>query len=180
VALDAKARTLRFLRPAMELDLGGIAKGHAVDLLAGRLRRAGMERFLVDFGGSSQLASGSPPGQAGWYLYLRPTWNDRLPMRKVVARDVSLSTSSNDQRFWVRDGRIHGHVLDPRTGLPTSHRGSVSVMAPSATLSDALATAFLVMGKEEAARLVDTRHEWTAVFYSPGDGWTEIGAEVAR
>jgi thiamine biosynthesis lipoprotein len=175
VALDAEARTLRFLRPAMEIDLGGVAKGYAVDLLAGRLHRAGVERFLVDFGGSSQLASGSPPGQDGWYLYLRPPWNDRLPMRKVVARDLSLSTSSNDQRFWVRDGRIYGHVLDPRTGLPTAHRGSVSVIAPSATLSDALSTAFLVLGLEEAARVVHTHPEWRAVFYSPRDGWREIG-----
>jgi thiamine biosynthesis lipoprotein len=178
VQLDTDGRTLRFLLPAMALDLGGIAKGYAVDLLAGRLRRAGVERFLVDFG-STQLASGSPPRQAGWYLYLRPTWNDRLPMRKVVARDASLSTSSNDQRFWVRDGRIYGHVLDPRTGLPTPHRGSVSVLAPSATLSDALSTAFLVMGREAAGRLLDTHRDWGAVFYSPRDGWTAIGAAEA-
>jgi thiamine biosynthesis lipoprotein ApbE len=174
--LDPAARTLRFRQPAMELDLGGIAKGYVVDLLAARLRRAGVERFLVDFGGSSQLASGSPPGQAGWYLYLRPTWNDRLPMRKVVARDLSISTSGNDQRFWVRDGQIYGHVLDPRTGLPTHQQGSVSVMAASATLSDALSTAFLVMGPEQATRLVDAHPEWRAVFYSPRDGWREIGA----
>jgi thiamine biosynthesis lipoprotein len=176
VDLDPVLRTLRFRRPGMELDLGGIAKGYVVDLLAARLRGAGVERFLVDFGGSSQYAAGCPPGQAGWYLYIRPTWDDRLPMRKIVARDLSMSTSGNDQRFWVHEGEIYGHVLDPRTGRPTSHRGSVSVTAPSATLSDALSTAFLVMGFEEAERLVAQHADWHAVFYSPRDGWREIGS----
>ena len=176
VELDSVPRTLRFRRPGVELDLGGIAKGYVVDLLAERLRAAGVERFLVDFGGSSQYAAGRPPGQAGWHLYIRPTWDDRLPMRKIVARDLSMSTSGNDQRFWVHEGQIYGHVLDPRTGRPTSRRGSVSVMAPSATLSDALSTAFLVLGFEEAARLVEQNPGWRAVFYSPRDGWREIGS----
>ncbi len=176
VELDPVSRKLRFQRPAMEIDLGAIAKGYVVDRLADRLRRAGVERFLVDFGGSSQYAAGAPPGQAGWYLYLRPTWDDRLPMKRIVARDLSLSTSGNDQRYWVHEGEVYGHVLDPRTGRPTSRRGSVSVIAPSATLGDALSTAFLVMGFDDAARLIRTHPEWSAVFYSPDDGWREVGS----
>jgi thiamine biosynthesis lipoprotein len=160
----------------MEIDLGAIAKGYVVDRLADRLHGAGVERFLVDFGGSSQYAAGAPPGQAGWYLYVRPTWNDRLPMRRVVARDLSLSTSGNDQRFWVHEGQLYGHVLDPRTGQPSPHRGSVSVVAPTATMSDALSTAFLVLGFEGASRLVEQHPEWGAVFYSPEDGWREVGS----
>jgi thiamine biosynthesis lipoprotein len=176
IELDGASRTLRFRHPAMELDLGAIAKGYVVDRLAERLRRAGVERFLVDFGGSSQYAAGAPPDQDGWYLYVRPTWNDRLPMKRVVARDLSLSTSGNDQRFWVHEGQLYGHVLDPRTGQPTPHRGSVSVVAPAATMSDALSTAFLVLGFEEAARIVEQHPEWGAVFYSPEDGWREVGS----
>jgi thiamine biosynthesis lipoprotein len=175
VELDPASRTLRFRRPGMEIDLGAIAKGYVVDLIAERLRRAGVTCFLVDFGGSSQYAAGAPSGQAGWYLYVRPTWNDRLPMRRVVARDRSLSTSGNDQRFWVHEGRLYGHVLDPRTGQPTPHRGSVSVLAPAATMSDALSTAFLVLGFEEASALIERHPEWGAVFYSPEDGWREVG-----
>jgi thiamine biosynthesis lipoprotein len=175
IELDGASRTLRFRRPAMELDLGAIAKGYVVDRLTERLRRAGVEHFLVDFGGSSQYAAGAPPDQDGWYLYLRPTWNDRLPMKRVVARDLSLSTSGNDQRFWTHAGQLYGHVLDPRTGEPTPHRGSVSVVAPAATMSDALSTAFLVLGPEQASRLVEEHPEWGAVFYSPESGWHEVG-----
>jgi len=176
VEIDPVSRQLRFRRPAMELDLGAIAKGYVVDLLVARLRSAGVERFLVDFGGSSQYAAGAPPGQAGWYLYVRPTWDDRLPMKRVVARDLSLSTSGNDQRYWVHEGEVYGHVLDPRTGRPTSRRGSVSVIAPSATLGDALSTAFLVMGFGDASRLIREHPEWSAVFYSPDGGWREVGS----
>lgn len=179
VVRESLPRRLHFRRPEMEIDLGAIAKGYVVDRMALLLRDAGLERFLVDFGGSSQYAAGAPPGQEGWYLYVRPTWDDRVPLRRVVARDLSLSTSSNDQRFWMHDGRLYGHVLDPRTGRPTSSRGSVSVLGPSATMSDALATAFLVMGFDEAVGHLKRQPEWGAVFYDPDAGWREEGAVPA-
>ena len=79
-------------------------------------------------------------------------------------KDRALSTASNRIQHWVRNGKNYGHILDPRTGFPTSFLGSVSVLAPTATASDALATAFVVLGPEDSARVLRKNPEWEVIF----------------
>ncbi len=140
--LDAAARTARFLRPGMQLDLGGVAKGVALDRSAEALADAGVAHFLLHGGGSTFLASGAPSGQAGWRVGVRdPRDPDRL-LAGVELRDRALSVSGQHGRTVVADGARRGHVLDPSCGAPAAGELAVAT-APSAAAADAWSTALL-------------------------------------
>jgi FAD:protein FMN transferase len=148
-------RTARLRQAGMMLDLGGIGKGYAADAALSLLRARGAPAALVALGGD--VAAGDPPpGRAGWQIAIAPlgpaspgaTSSKRL-------RNAGISTSGDAEQFLERDGERHSHVLDPSSGLArTGHRG-VTVVAGSATMSDALSTAVGVMGAERGLRLVD-------------------------
>ena len=160
IEIDFEEKTVRLTRPGMALDFGAIGKGYAVDQMVGILRSHGIVNALISFGGSTHYAIGRPPGQEGWWIFL----DESNPASKKVLKDKSLSTASNRTQHWVRNGKNYGHILDPRTGLPTSFLGSVSVVASTATASDALATAFVVLGPEGSAEVLSKHPEWEVVF----------------
>ena len=139
---------VRVLSDCLELDLGGIGKGYAVDRAAAVLRRAGITRALVNSGSSTILALGPPPGRKGWLVDLPHGAGT------VVLAQSSLSTSE----------QAGGHIIDPAAGRPSVSPWAVTVVAPSATASDALSTTFLVLGPERSrpvlARLRDTKVRW--------------------
>lgn len=136
--LDAAARTVRFARPDLALDLGGVAKGHALDLAARALREHGVERALLHGGTSTVLALGPPPGASAWRV--RVGGGEDAPVAELT--DVALAVSARHGRKTA----THHHVLDPATG--TSSRGAdcAAVLAPGAALADAWSTALLVRG----------------------------------
>ena len=158
--IDFEEKTVRLTRSGMALDFGAIGKGYAVDQVVDTLKEYGVVNALVSFGGSTHYGIGSAPGQEGWWVFLDKS---DLTSKKVL-KDRSLSTASNRTQHWVRNGKNYGHILDPRTGLPTSFLGSVSVVASTATASDALATAFVVLGPEDSARVLSKHPEWEAIF----------------
>jgi FAD:protein FMN transferase len=149
VRLDEANRTVRFAREGLELDPGGIGKGYAVDRLLAVLRAHGIERALVSAAGSTIAALGAPPGQDGWPVSLAATPADPGAVRLRI-RDESLSTSGQRGRFFRVEGRMQGHILDPRTGRPAP-AVLAAVIAPRALDSEAWTKAVLVNGRRWAA-----------------------------
>jgi thiamine biosynthesis lipoprotein len=139
VELDPAQSTVRFTRPGVTLDLGGIAKGHALDHAAQVLRQAGVTSALLHGGTSSVVAVGHPPGGAAWKVALAGSGN---PPTVVTLTDQALGTSSQFQRQ---------HVADPRTGTLIKGARLAAVIGPSARLCDAWSTALLVLGQRPAA-----------------------------
>jgi FAD:protein FMN transferase len=149
VRLDATTRTVSFGVAGVELNLGAIGKGYAVDRLGVLLRRRGVTRALVSAGGSSILAVGGHGD--GWTIDLTsPQLDSRIARLRL--RDAALGTSGAGEQFIVADGVRHGHVFDPRTGRPSRGVLSASVVARDAESADALSTAFLVGGVDLARR----------------------------
>jgi Membrane-associated lipoprotein involved in thiamine biosynthesis len=117
VLLDAEHHTVRFARPGIELDLGGIAKGFAVEIAAGVLRRKGLSGF-IDAGGNQYLL-GVPPGKRTWTVGIKdPDVRGRV-LGVVETGEISVSTSADSSNFLVANGRRYGHILDPRTLQPS-------------------------------------------------------------
>lgn len=139
VELDPAQSTVRFTRPGVTLDLGGIAKGHALDHAARVLREGGVTAALVHGGTSSVVAIGRPPDDVGWKIALAGSGN---PPTVVTLADQALGTSSQFQRE---------HVADPRSGTLIKGARLVAVIGPTARLCDAWSTALLVLGQRPAA-----------------------------
>ena len=147
VRLDSNAGTIAFDIAGMRLDFGGIGKGLALDLAADFLKDRGVERALLHGGTSTVVGIGSPPGESGWTVHIRHPYNADRPLTTVLIRDESLSTSGC---YGAPDAVCD--ILDPRSGLPVIATLSATAIAPTATETDALSTAFLVMGAEEVGR----------------------------
>ena len=174
LSLDAEGG--RALQPGgVGLDLSGIAKGFAVDLLAEHLVSAGIGSFLVEVGGELRGRGVKPDGGPWWVALERPPADpagmpERLPENPpaddfvVALHELSVATSGDYRRFFHHGGRRYGHTLDPRTGWPVEETlASVTVLHPSCMRADALATALTVLGPDaglEHAR----RHGIAALF----------------
>ena len=156
VSLDAGARSVRFLVSGMELDLGGMGKGWALDRARGILRDLGVEAALLSLGRSSYLALGAPPGTDGWLITLPDADAPERILSRVHLRDRALSTSGSREKYFELDGRPYGHIIDPRSGMPaTGGLIQVSVMGKTAVGSDMLSTALFVLGPEEARAFLE-------------------------
>jgi FAD:protein FMN transferase len=167
VELDAQERTVRFRRPGMELNLGSIGKGYALDRVGELLRERGTSHALLSAAGSSVLALGGREG--GWVVDVRSRQVLRPRLARLSLRDCALATSGAGEQFVDVDGRRYGHVIDPRTGWPAAGLLSVSVVADDAARADALSTAFLV-GGIESARAYCAAHPRTLALVTPDDG----------
>jgi thiamine biosynthesis lipoprotein len=177
VLLDAGHHTVRFARPGVELDLGGIAKGFAVEVAAGVLRRRGLSGF-IDAGGNQYLL-GTPPGKRTWNVGIKnPDVPDRV-MGVVEIGEISVSTSADYYNFLVANGRKYGHILDPRTLAPATEALSVTILSRDATLGDALSKAAFILGPKAGLALVDSFPGMSAVIaYRETDG--TVGVAVSQ
>jgi thiamine biosynthesis lipoprotein len=154
VELDPTRRTVRFHRPGLEVNLGSIGKGYALDRMGDLLvRRRNLPAVLLHGGSSSVYARGDPHGDGkGWRVRIRHPWTPERFLAEVWLRDRSLGTSAATFQYLEHEGRKLGHILDPRTGWPASGVASVSVVAPTGAEADALSTAFYVGGLDVARR----------------------------
>jgi thiamine biosynthesis lipoprotein len=174
VHLNEKDRMVQLLKPGMQLDLGGIAKGYAADAALAVLKKHGVERALVAAGGDIAV-SGPPPGAEGWTVGIAPLEGpDRKPTRSLRLRDTAVSTSGDAEQFVEIGGQRYSHIVDPRTGIGLIGRSSATVLAPNATTSDALATAVSVLGPERGLKLVEETEGVSAYIVRQ----TEKGEEV--
>jgi thiamine biosynthesis lipoprotein ApbE/Fe2+ transport system protein FeoA len=166
IQLDPVSRTARFTSADVGVDLGGIGKGYALDRAARRLKEAGIDSALLNFGGQV-LAVGAPPGETGWIVEVADPRDRLRPALDLRLRDASAATSANTERGVMRAGRWIGHVLDPGSGRPAPFPGSATAVAPDATRADAYATALLVMGPERGLDWAESREDVAAVFLDP-------------
>jgi thiamine biosynthesis lipoprotein len=166
---DAGARTLWFTDPGVRIDLGGIAKGYAVDEVARGLRAQGVSRALVDLTGN-MVAIGRPSPDRPWRIGIRDP-RGRMPyVARLEIHDEAISTSGQYEQFVAADGRTYGHILDPRTGRPVDGLISVTVVAPTALACDSWDTPLFVMGPERARRKARELAGIAAVLIGPGGG----------
>lgn len=150
--LDAEARTIRFGRHGVELNFGSIGKGYALDRMAAAMR-GGTDSALLSAGSSSLLAIGSGDrSHGGWKVGIRHPFNRHRRLAVLRLRGCAMSTSGSEEQFFEHQGKRYGHIIDPRSGWPAEGVASATVIAASAALSDALATAFYVGGVELAER----------------------------
>jgi FAD:protein FMN transferase len=146
VTLDRAARTVHFDRPGVTLNLGGIGKGYALDRVADQMRAGGVETALVSGGASSLVAVGAGPDEGGYEVGIRDPFDHRRRYGSVRLANAGLGVSGIGEQWFELDGRRYGHIIDPRSGWPVEGRALVAVLAPTATLADALATTFFVGG----------------------------------
>jgi thiamine biosynthesis lipoprotein len=150
--IDAQGRAA-LARPGMSVDLGGIAKGYALDEIVRLLRERGFASALLSFGQSSAWALGAPPGEPAWCLLLRAPAGGFSG--DVCLRDQAFSVSSSFGRASEIAGRRYGHVIDPRSGRALERAAQASVVAASATLAEALSTALVVLEPREGIAVVE-------------------------
>jgi len=154
---------IRFGSDCVEIDLGGIGKGYAVDRAIAVLKAAGMQHALVNAGSSSIAAIGAPPGRTGWPVRLGASVSGRTTL---LLRDTSISTSQQSFLRFGSEAGAFGEILDPQTGAPAGSRLAVRVVAASATVSDALSTTLLMLSTDEAARLLEQLADVSALWIS--------------
>ncbi len=152
VEIDDQASTLRLPRSGMAMGLGAIAKGYAVDRASQVLLEAGLVNHLVN-GGGDLVARGSK-AEGPWTVGVQHPRERGGLIGKLPLRDRALVTSGDYERYAVHEGKRYHHIIDPRTGWPAQGLISVTVLADSAERADALATALLVAGPEEAQDLL--------------------------
>ncbi len=169
VHLDREERTVRFQRAGLAVDLGGVAKGYAVDAAMVVLAEAGIHNALLHGGTSTVRAIGDGPGGQGWRIGIpvpedpeRPASGGHALLTTVTLRDEALSVSEISGKGFEADGAFHGHLLDPRTGRPVRGGLMAVVIGPSATDADALSTALLVLGRTAGTvpAFRDPRYRW--------------------
>jgi thiamine biosynthesis lipoprotein len=136
------------------LNLAAIAKGFAVDAVAGYLARFGFDNHLVEVGGELRGSGMKPDGQAWWVALELPAEDCPLPTTRVALHGLAVATSGSYRRHFHADGRDLQHTLDPRTGAPVRHSlASVTVVHEECMLADAWATAIMVLGPQEGLAL---------------------------
>jgi thiamine biosynthesis lipoprotein len=173
VILNAQERTVFFDRTGVELDLGGIAKGYAVDRAVAALKQRGIMNALVSAGGSTIYGLGAPPKEVGWEVKLQdPIAPDKIALM-VRLKDQALSVSGSYEKFFEMGGKRYSHIMDPRTGRPVEGVLSVAVITDSCTAGDALDNVFYVQGARWSGKSLRNFSASKVIFFLPksGGGW---------
>ena len=161
IQLDDTAHTIKLNKPGMRLDLGGIAKGYAVDNSIEILKRCGIQHARVSAGGDSRLL-GDRRGRP-WIIGIRHPRKAQGSVMALPLSNISVSTSGDYERFFVQDGERYHHILSPRTGKSAKGVWSVTVIGPEATTTDALSTTLFVLGVKKGLELVNQMPDIDAV-----------------
>jgi thiamine biosynthesis lipoprotein len=134
-------------------DLGGIAKGYALDRASEALRLLGIEDALIDLGGNL-MCLGAPPGREAWRVGIRNPQNKEKLFAVLRTANCAVATSGSYERYVVIAGRRYGHIMDPSTGRPAEGLLGVTVLVPGATLADGLSTSLFVLGLDRGRKLL--------------------------
>jgi len=156
IRLDADRRAVELLKKGMQIDLGGIAKGYAMDEAVAVLQRHGITRVLVEAGGDMRLGD-SPPGRPGWRVGIPPLENPQgEPLSYLELAHVAVSTSGDIVQYVEIGGTRYSHIIDPRTGMALTDHCRVMVVGPTGISADAITKAVGVLGPEKGLKLIDT------------------------
>jgi thiamine biosynthesis lipoprotein len=155
VILNLQDQTVRFEKEGMRLDLGGIAKGYAVDLAVEAIRQNGALGGMVDIGGNIRCF-GQPPAPAkDWIIGLQNPRAETV-LKRIKLNDFAVATSGDYRRYAQAGGRRYSHILNPSTGDSAEELISVTIVAPTAMEADALSTAVSVMGRQRGLDLIES------------------------
>lgn len=161
IELNTKNQTIRFHHPQLKIDLGGIAKGFAVDVAIDLLSKKGISSAIVSAGGDSRILGdrrGNP-----WVIGIRhPRDKDQYAV-KIPLQDTAISTSGDYERFYLQGGKRIHHILHPKTGKSATGLQSVSILTSLAVDSDALSTTVFVLGRKAGLALVNRMPDTEAV-----------------
>ena len=165
--LDPKRQTVELLKSGMQLDLGGIAKGYAVDEALAVLRKGGTPRALVNAGGDLGLGD-PPPDRPAWRIGLTPL-DGVKPVEYLLLSNTAVSTSGDNVQYVEIGGRRYSHIVDPRTGRALTDHCRVTVVAPNGMWADAISKAVGVLGPAKGLPLIDAMPRAAAmVLRAPG------------
>ncbi len=162
------ARFLDGQRRGVILDLGGIAKGYAVDLAAEILKSHGVTSAIINAGGDLRIIGRKPDGSA-WRIAVRHPRKEGF-IGLLELEDVAVATSGDYEKYFMWNGKRYHHILDPRSGMPAEGCVSVTVIASKAAVADALATGLFVLGPYEGKVLAEELDQVEAIFiWADGD-----------
>jgi FAD:protein FMN transferase len=180
VELDPDHRTIRFLKPGVEINFNSIGKGYALDHVAELMSDRGISDYLSHGGSSSVLARGRDRANdlGGWAIGVPHPHEREEYVGQIILRDEALGTSGAGTQFFEIDGRRYGHLVDPRTGRPTEGVYTATAIAPTAAEADALATAFFINGPAGASEYCAEHKHVAAVLVCPREGAVEETFDV--
>jgi len=180
--LNTDEQSIHFSRQGVQLNLGAIGKGEALDRAAAIIHEDGIGDFLFHGGQSSVLARGARAGVSdqGWAVGLIHPLRPQQRIGQVHLRNAALATSGSGTQFFTHRGRRYGHILDPRTGRPAEGMLSCTVIAPTAAEADALATAMYVMGPDKAADWCRRQPQYSAILIWPGKKSSTVEIETVN
>ena len=161
VVVDLPASTIRFLRPGVRIDLGGIAKGHAVDSSIAILAARGVRQATVTAGGDSRIL-GDRRGRP-WIVGIRHPDDRERVIARIPLEDAAISTSGDYERFFDEDGVRYHHIIDPKTGKSPHGVRSVTIIAPESTLAEGLTKSVFILGPERGLPIVEAQADCDAV-----------------
>ncbi|MBI3569553.1 MAG: FAD:protein FMN transferase [Gammaproteobacteria bacterium] len=152
--LDAQKRTVKFARPGVRIDLGGIGKGYAVDNSIALLKKRGITHAIVTAGGDSRVL-GDRRGRP-WMVGIRDPRRKDNVVAVLPLINSAISTSGDYERYFEVDGVRYHHILNPKTGRSATGVHSVSVIGPDATTTDGLTKPVFILGPEKGLRLIES------------------------
>jgi len=161
VEIDAAASTIRFARPGVRINLGGIAKGYACEAVIALLREHGVTNALATAGGDTRLLGDR--GNGPWIVGVRDPDDRAGLVTRIAVDNEAVSTSGDYERFFIEDGVRYHHILNPSTGKPAGGVRSVTIVGPDATMTDGLSTSVFVLGPEAGLALIETLPDYEAI-----------------
>jgi FAD:protein FMN transferase len=178
VKLNPGRHEIAFDRRGIELDLGGIAKGYAVDRVIALLKARHVAAALVSAGGSTIYALGAPPDESGWEVSVQDPLKATKTALTLRLKDRVLSIAGRSEKSFERDGVVYSHIMDPRTGRPVQGMLTVAVLCATGTEGDALDDGFFVQGVDKSRAYATTSHlsGVDAYFFLPNGhhAWTQV------
>jgi thiamine biosynthesis lipoprotein len=162
IQIDADAGTVMLLKAGMQLDLGGIGAGYAVDKALKVLKDHGITSALVDASGDIGV-SDAPPGKTGWRIGVAPLEPEGEPSRYLLLKHGAVTTSGDAFQFVEIEGKRYSHIVNPRTGLGLTERSSVTVIARDCTTADSYTKAVMLLGRERGFKLIEATPDAAAI-----------------
>jgi len=174
VEINQNDSTIRFLLEGVRINLGGIAKGYAVERGIEIVRGFGVRNARVTAGGDTRLL-GDRLGQP-WMVGIQDPRDDEVVAVTIPLEDEAISTSGDYERFFIEDGERYHHIITPSTGAPAADVRSATIIGPDAVLTDALSTAIFVLGVDQGLTLIAALPDYEGIvidangqmFYSDG------------
>lgn len=153
IELDNEKKTVYLKTKGMAIGLGAIAKGYAVDKAAQILFNSGVRNFAIKAGGDMRIQGAQESGNP-WPIGIRHPRDREKLIAKLHLTNISISTSGDYERFFIKDGVLYHHIMDPKTGYPARGSQSVTIIAHDTMTSDAFSTAIFVLGPDKGLELI--------------------------